>query len=51
MGSKNRAALPGERSQIEFPRTTVAAHLPNQIADLAGDRRSTWFATFQVQNK
>jgi len=22
----------------------VAAHLPDQIADLAGDRRSTWFA-------
>src|SRR5215472_19126872 len=26
------------------PQRVVAAHLPDQIADLAGDRRSAWFA-------
>ena len=26
------------------PQRVVAAHLPDQIADFAGDRRSTWFA-------
>src|SRR5215831_1226782 len=26
------------------PQRVVAAHLPDQLADFAGDRRSTWFA-------
>ena len=26
------------------PQRVVTAHLPDQIADLAGDRRSTWFS-------